>query len=75
MTTIDIFALVLEIEQVGANVNVMYHSESRLLTVHVTFPKGHKYEIQERFYSISIDKLEDVEAKYKELRKIKEALK
>lgn len=75
MTTLDIFALVLEIEQSGANTNTLYCSESRLLSVHITFPKGHKYANQERFYTISVDDPEDVETKCKELRKIKEALK
>ena len=75
MTTLDIFTLVLEIEQAGANTVVLYNSESHLLTVRVTFPKWHKYEKHERFYTIFAGDSEDVETKCKELRKIKEALK
>lgn len=75
MTTLGIFTLALEIEQAGANVNVIYISKSQMITVHVAFPQGHKYEKHERFYTIFVDDSEDAEAKCKELRKIKEALK
>lgn len=75
MKTLDIMALSLEIEQAGANVCVIYRSETQMLTVRVTFPKGHKYEKHERFYTIFAGDLEDVVAKCNELRKIKEALK
>lgn len=75
MTPLEIFSLILEIEQAGANTVVLYSSESHLLAVRVTFPKGHKYEKHERFYNIFVNDSKDVEAKCKELRKIKEALK